>query len=102
MNRRSETIQDWNNTRAHLQEKFPGLAAADLEYIEGRELELIDRIATRVGQPRESVEKVLRETGAFSPKNTGNTAGYPPAPDVTDKSGIPENTTQSGTSALST
>ncbi|HEX9781898.1 MAG TPA: hypothetical protein VGA56_04090 [Opitutaceae bacterium] len=89
---------DWNVARWDLRRRFPDLSEDDLAYIEQRMNQIMDRIALSTGRHRDEVKILLR--GSDSSYHEDD-SGYPVAPDIIDESGIPENTSQSGTSALS-
>jgi uncharacterized protein YjbJ (UPF0337 family) len=52
---------NWNIVKGRLKQKWANLTEDDLQYVEGREDELLGRIQKRTGQTREAVEKALRE-----------------------------------------
>ncbi len=53
---------DWNIAKGKLKQKWAQLTDDDLQYVEGREDELLGRIQKRTGQSKEIVEKYLRDT----------------------------------------
>jgi len=53
---------DWHITKGKLKQKWAQLTEDDLQFVEGKEEELLGRIQKRTGQTREAIEKVLRET----------------------------------------
>ena len=52
---------DWNITKGKLKQKWAKLTDDDLQYVEGRQDELLGRIQKRTGETREAVEKTVKE-----------------------------------------
>jgi uncharacterized protein YjbJ (UPF0337 family) len=52
---------DWNITKGKIKQKWAKLTDDDLQFIEGKEDELIGRIQKRTGEAREQIERALRE-----------------------------------------
>lgn len=52
---------DWNITKGKLKQKWAKLTDDDLQYVEGRQDELIGRIQKRTGENREAIEKAIRD-----------------------------------------
>lgn len=52
---------DWNIAKGKLRQKWAKLTDDDLQYVRGKEDELIGRIQKRTGETREAVEKTLRD-----------------------------------------
>ena len=52
---------NWNVIKGKLKQKWARLTDDDLQYVEGREEELIGRIQKRTGETREAVERAFRE-----------------------------------------
>lgn len=52
---------NWNIAKGKLKQKFAQLTDDDLQFIEGKEDELIGRIQKRTGQARESIECTVNE-----------------------------------------
>ena len=52
---------NWNILKGKLRQRWAGLTDSDLQWIEGREDELIGRIQKRTGEAREVVERALEE-----------------------------------------
>ncbi len=52
---------DWNIAKGRLKQKWAGLTDDDLQFVRGKEDELIGRIQKRTGVTRAAVEKVLQE-----------------------------------------
>jgi uncharacterized protein YjbJ (UPF0337 family) len=50
---------NWNIIKGKLKQKFAHLTDDDLQYVEGKEDELIGRIQRRTGRTKEEVERVL-------------------------------------------
>jgi uncharacterized protein YjbJ (UPF0337 family) len=53
---------DWNIIKGKLTQKWANLTDDDLQYLEGKQEELIGRIQKRTGETREAVEKALKES----------------------------------------
>jgi uncharacterized protein YjbJ (UPF0337 family) len=51
---------DWNITKGKLKQKWAKLTDDDLQYVEGKQEELVGRIQKRTGETREAVEKRSR------------------------------------------
>jgi len=52
---------DWNITKGKLKQKWAKLTDDDLQYVEGKQDELLGRIQKRTGETREAVEKAVKE-----------------------------------------
>ncbi|MCW1887854.1 CsbD family protein [Luteolibacter flavescens] len=52
---------NWNIAKGKLKQKWANLTDDDLEYIEGKEDELLGRIQKRTGQTREEIEKAIKD-----------------------------------------
>ena len=50
---------NWNIAKGKLKQKFAQLTDDDLQYIEGKQDELIGRIQKRTGQARERIEHAV-------------------------------------------
>jgi uncharacterized protein YjbJ (UPF0337 family) len=50
---------NWNIVKGKLKQKYANLTDDDLQYIEGKEDELIGRIQKRTGRTKEEVQKAL-------------------------------------------
>jgi len=55
---------DWNITKGKLKQKWASLTDDDLQYVEGKQEELLGRIQKRTGESREAVEKAVKEYNA--------------------------------------
>lgn len=53
---------DWNITKGKLRQKWADLTDDDLQYVEGKQEELLGRIQKRTGETREAVEKAVKES----------------------------------------
>jgi len=53
---------DWNITKGKLKEKWAKLTDNDLQYVEGKQDELVGRIQKATGEARETVEKAIKES----------------------------------------
>ena len=53
---------DWNILKGKLKQKWAKLTDDDLQYVDGKQNELVGRIQKRTGESREGVEKVIQET----------------------------------------
>ena len=61
---RLEMKGDWNITKGKLKQKWAKLTDDDLQYIEGKQEELLGRIQKRTGETREAVAKAVKESCA--------------------------------------
>ena len=52
---------DWNIIKGKLKQKWAKLTDDDLQYVDGKQDELLGRIQKRTGEAREAVEKVVEE-----------------------------------------
>ena len=52
---------NWNVAKGKMKQKFAQLTDNDLQYVEGKEEELIGRIQKRTGQSRQDVEDAIDE-----------------------------------------
>lgn len=57
---------NWNMMKGKLTQKWADLTDDDLQYVEGKEDELIGRIQKRTGESREAVEDVLKDSNSKS------------------------------------
>ena len=55
---------NWNIAKGKLKQKWSKLTDNDLQYVEGKEDELLGRIQKRTGETREAVEKVIKDSCA--------------------------------------
>ena len=53
---------DWNIIKGKLKQKWAALTDDDLQFIEGKNDELLGRIQKRTGESREAVEKAIKES----------------------------------------
>jgi uncharacterized protein YjbJ (UPF0337 family) len=57
----------WNELKGKLKQEYSVLSDDDLQYVEGKEDELLGRIQQRLGKSKEDVEALLRKyTNQFS------------------------------------
>jgi uncharacterized protein YjbJ (UPF0337 family) len=52
---------NWNIAKGKLKQKFAQLTDDDLQFVEGKEDELIGRIQKRTGQAKEEIERAVNE-----------------------------------------
>lgn len=52
---------DWNIAKGKLKQKWGDLTDDDLDYVEGKEDELLGRIQKRTGQSKEAIEDALKD-----------------------------------------
>jgi uncharacterized protein YjbJ (UPF0337 family) len=52
---------NWNIVKGKLKQKFAQLTDDDLQFVEGKEDELIGRIQKRTGQARQNVRQTVEE-----------------------------------------
>ena len=57
---------DWNITKGKIKQKWAKLTDDDLQFVEGRQEELVGRIQKLTGETREAVEKVIKDASAPS------------------------------------
>ena len=55
---------DWNITKGKLKQKWAKLMDDDLQFIDGKQDELIGRIQKRTGETREVVENTIKDYSA--------------------------------------
>jgi uncharacterized protein YjbJ (UPF0337 family) len=55
---------DWNITKGKLKQRWAKLTDSDLQYVEGKQEELIGRIQKLTGETREAVEKAIKESSS--------------------------------------
>ena len=55
---------DWNITKGKLKQKWAKLTDDDLQFVEGKQEELVGRIQKRTGETREAVEKAFEEASS--------------------------------------
>ena len=55
---------NWKQFKGALMQKWAKLTDDDLQYIEGKQEELLGRIQKRTGETREAVEKAVKEASS--------------------------------------
>ena len=50
---------NWNMVKGKLKQRWANLTDNDLQYVDGKEQELVGRIQKRTGETREAVEKAM-------------------------------------------
>jgi uncharacterized protein YjbJ (UPF0337 family) len=55
---------DWNITKGKLKQKWAKLTDDDLQYVAGKNDELLGRIQKRTGETRQAIEKAINEAFA--------------------------------------
>jgi uncharacterized protein YjbJ (UPF0337 family) len=53
---------NWNVAKGRLKQKWADLTDDDLQYVEGKEEELLGRIQERTGESREAVERAIQDS----------------------------------------
>jgi len=53
---------DWNIAMGKLKQRWAKLTDDDLQFVEGKQDELVGRIQKRTGETREAVEKAVKES----------------------------------------
>jgi uncharacterized protein YjbJ (UPF0337 family) len=53
---------DWNVAKGKMKQKWAKLTDDDLQFVSGKEDELVGRIQKRTGEAREQVESAIRES----------------------------------------
>ena len=56
-----ETKGNWNIAKGKLKQKWAKLTDDDLQFVEGKQDELVGRIQKRTGEERAAVEKAVHE-----------------------------------------
>lgn len=51
---------DWNITKGKLKQQWANLTDDDLQFLEGKQDELVGRIQKRTGESREAIEKAIK------------------------------------------
>ena len=57
---------DWNITKGKLKQKWAKLTDDDLQFVEGKQEELLGRIQKSTGETRETIEKVIKDACSSS------------------------------------
>jgi len=57
---------DWNVTKGKLKQKWAKLTDDDLQFLEGKQEEMVGRIQKVTGETREAVEKVIKDSHSGS------------------------------------
>jgi uncharacterized protein YjbJ (UPF0337 family) len=57
---------NWNIVKGTLKQKWAKLTDDDLQYLDGKEDELLGRIQKRTGETREAVERAIQDSCANS------------------------------------
>ena len=52
---------DWNIAKGKLKQKWAKLTDDDLQYVEGKQEELLGRIQKSTGESREAIEKAIKD-----------------------------------------
>ena len=52
---------DWNITKGKLKQKWAKLTDADVQFVEGKQEELVGRIQKRTGETRDAIEKTIKD-----------------------------------------
>jgi len=60
---------DWNITKGKLKQKWAKLTDDDLQYVEGKQDEMLGRIQKRTGESREAIEKAIKESSTHYDNN---------------------------------
>ena len=63
---------EWNIIKGHLKQKWALLTDDDLQYIEGKQDELLGRIQKRTGESREAVEDAIKHYSLVLEKTASN------------------------------
>lgn len=63
----TQTMKNWPLAREKLRAKYTILSDADLEYDEGHEEELINRLRRRTGARRDEIERFFEDEHGFHP-----------------------------------
>ena len=57
---------DWNIIKGKMKQKWAKLTDDDLQFVDGKQEELVGRIQKRTGETREAVEKAIKESSKTS------------------------------------
>jgi uncharacterized protein YjbJ (UPF0337 family) len=57
---------NWKIAKGKLKQRWANLTDDDLDYVEGKEDELLGRIQRRTGESREAIEQWLRDERAYA------------------------------------
>lgn len=57
---------EWDVAKGKLKQKWAKLTDDDLQFVEGKQEELLGRIQKRTGETREAIEKAVKEASADS------------------------------------
>jgi len=57
---------DWNVAKGKLKQKWATLTDDDLQFVEGKQDELLGRIQKRTGESLEAVEKAVKKASSHS------------------------------------
>ena len=57
---------DWNIAKGKLKQKWAQLTDDDLQFVEGKQDELLGRIQKRTGETREAIVKAVKESCSSS------------------------------------
>jgi len=73
---------DWNILKGKLKQKWAKLTDDDLQFIAGKEEELVGRIQKRTGEARENVERAIKDSCCCSsePKHEQGKSKDAPVP----------------------
>ena len=63
---------DWNIIKGKVKQKWAKLTDDDLQFVAGKEEELLGRIQKRTGETRENVERALHESCSCSSEQKQN------------------------------
>jgi uncharacterized protein YjbJ (UPF0337 family) len=63
---------DWNLIKGKLKQKWAQLTDDDLQYLEGKQDELLGRIQKRTGESRETVESAIADYRATLRRTSGD------------------------------
>ncbi len=55
---------DWNVAKGKLKQKWAQLTDDDLQYLEGKQDELVGRIQKRTGETKEAVESAVKQASS--------------------------------------
>lgn len=61
MNKLSELLANWNETKIKLKQKFAALTDSDVLLVEGKQEEFICRLQVKLGKTKEEIHKLLSE-----------------------------------------
>lgn len=57
----TELLENWNETKGKLKQKFARLTDSDMLLIEGKQDEMLSRLQAKIGKTKEEIHKIIAE-----------------------------------------